>query len=587
MTPQPSTPAAPNAGDLAVPSWTAPMRAAAVVLLAVHAVLAWMLRVPGITTGHDDAWYLVLARAVRQFSYAELPIVGTPPHAMYPPGYPALLAMFGATGPESVSLAVAINVALSVLALVLAARLATRISARCALGLLLVCALNPLLLYQASGVSSEVLYEAATLVALLALTTERSRMRTSLVHVALVAGAVVAALTRSIGVTLLVAMGVELILARRWRSLVQLAVVAGLTVGAWTLWTLRAPRLAAGRSYIADATVVYSAREGDAAATPKAISPSDRAPSTVLRIVRIVTRRVTHHVNGYGRTFLPAAFAVPLIAGTLVDNGIWLLILVVGIGVGFVQLWRRLRPVALYLLVYLGLLVVWPYLMTRYLGPILPLLALSLLLGVHDTVMRLLAWRLAAASRLVAVRAAIGGAAAVAVVLALSGAHQDMSRLGLLAQCDRAAPTMSPGCFGQEQRDFFAGIEAARRLTPDSAHFIGAKDATFHLLSGRQSARESEAITKPDAQQLATFLRDYGVQYILLSRVHIDLAALAGPLGADCTSYELVQQIGAHVALLRVPPPDATKDGVAGARACQAIAAWADGDWTSTNGPLW
>ena len=84
------------------------MRAAAGVLLTVHAILAWMHRVPGLTTEHDDAWYLVLARALRQFSYAELPIVGTPPHAMYPPGYPALLALFGATGPESVSLAVAV-----------------------------------------------------------------------------------------------------------------------------------------------------------------------------------------------------------------------------------------------------------------------------------------------------------------------------------------------------------------------------------------------------------------------------------------------------------------------------------------------
>ena len=564
------------------------MRAAAGVLLTVHAILAWMHRVPGLTTEHDDAWYLVLARALRQFSYAELPIVGTPPHAMYPPGYPALLALFGATGPESVSLAVAVNVALSVLSLVLAARLAARISAWCALALLLVCAFNPQLLHQAAGVGSEVLYEVATLVALLALTAERRGMRASLVHVGPVAGAVVAALTRTIGVTLLLAMAFEFTLARRWRSLAQLALVAGLTVGPWMWWTVRAPRQTAGRSYIADATVVYPTREGEPAATAnataEATAPSDRAYSTLARlaiVVRIASRRVSHHVRGYGRTYLPAAFAVPLIAGTLVDNGLWLLVLVIGIGVGFVQLWRRLRPVVLYLLVYLGLLVVWPYLMTRYLGPILPLLVLSLLLGVQAIVMRLLA------SRNVAARAAMGVAAALAVVLALSGAFQDVSRLALVAECDRAAPTVSPGCFGQEQRDFFAGIEAARRLTPDSAHFLGAKDATFHLLSGRQSARESEAIARPDAQQFAAFLREHGVQYILLSRVHIDQAAMAGPLGSDCASYELVQQVGAHVRLLRVPPSGVTIDDATGARACRAIAAWADGDWLNSNGPLW
>ncbi len=576
------------------------MRAAAGVMLTVHAILAWMHRVPGLTTEHDDAWYLVLARALRQFSYAELPIVGTPPHAMYPPGYPVLLALFGATGPESVSLAVAVNVALSVLSLLLAARLAARISAWCALVLLLVCAFNPQLLHQAAGVGSEVLYTVATLVALLALTAERDRGRVSRAYVVAAAGAVVAALTRTIGVTLLLAMGLELILARRWRSLAQLAVVAGLTVGPWMWWTVRAPRQTAGRSYIADATVVYPTREVEPAATAEAKALSDHAPSALARlgtIARIASRRVSHNGRGYGRTYLPAAFAVPLISGTLVDNGIWLLVLVLGGAVGLVQLWRRLRPVALYLLVYLGLLAVWPYLMTRYLGPILPLLVLSVLLGVHDIAMRLLGSRIVAGSRNVVARGAMAVAAAVAVVLALSGVHQDMSRLELVAKCDRDAPTVSSGCFGQEQRDFFAGIEAARRLTPDSAHFLGAKDATFHLLSGRQSARESEAIARPDAQQFAAFLREHGVQYILLSRVHVDQAAMAGPLGSDCASYELVQQVGAHVALLRVPlrrvpllrvaPSGVTNDDATGARACRAIAAWAEGDWLNSNGPLW
>jgi hypothetical protein len=31
-------------------------------LLAIHALLAWQLRAPAISTGHDDATYLLLAR---------------------------------------------------------------------------------------------------------------------------------------------------------------------------------------------------------------------------------------------------------------------------------------------------------------------------------------------------------------------------------------------------------------------------------------------------------------------------------------------------------------------------------------------
>lgn len=562
------------------------MRVAAAALLAMHAILAWMLRVPGLTTEHDDAWYLLLARALRQFSYAELPIVGTPPHAMYPPGYPALLALLGATNADAIALAVAVNVALSVLSLALAARLAARISPWYAIGVLAICAPNPLLLNQAAGVRSEVLYTVAALTALLAFTSPHTNTHTNTrtsTRIAMVgiAGVVLAALTRSIGVTLLLAMALHLVLARRWRTLTQLSLVAMLTVGAWMFWTVRAPRLAVGRSYIADATLVHSAREGDLAVVPATYGPL----TPVIAIARIAPRRIAHNVQGYVRSFVPAAFAAPLLAGTGIDNGIWFLLLIVGGAVGLGCLWRSMRAVVLYLLAYLGLLAVWPYLMTRYLGPVLPLLALSMLVGVRCIIVRGVPQRLASARTVASVATTV--AVAIVAVLSLNGTMQDVERLKLVAKCDRSAPIASAGCFGAEQRDFFVAIDAARRLTPDSARFLGAKDATFFLLTGRQSARESEAVATSDPAEFAEFLRMHGVQFILLSRVHIDQAAFAAPLTPYCAQYELVARFGAHVVLLRVPQSGATPDAEVGARACDAIAAWANGDWTDTNGPLW
>lgn len=43
-----------------------------VLLLALHAVLAWIGRSPGILTRQDDARYLVLARALRHGQYRDL-----------------------------------------------------------------------------------------------------------------------------------------------------------------------------------------------------------------------------------------------------------------------------------------------------------------------------------------------------------------------------------------------------------------------------------------------------------------------------------------------------------------------------------
>src|SRR5882672_8450368 len=87
---------------------------AAVGLLAVHAALAWWLRAPAISTGHDDAIYLLLGRDLLRGSYRNFWLTGAPFHGLYPPLYPALLAVTGGGGEHGFPLAIALNVIVSV-----------------------------------------------------------------------------------------------------------------------------------------------------------------------------------------------------------------------------------------------------------------------------------------------------------------------------------------------------------------------------------------------------------------------------------------------------------------------------------------
>ncbi len=308
--------------DGATPAWSVLQRVAATLLLALHAALAWSLRVPGLTTGHDDAWYLALARAVRLGTYADLPIVGTPTHSMYPPLYPVLLAVLGVDRPQNIAVGVAVNVALSVLALGLAALFAARSAPWYAIAMLVVCAPNPLLLERASSVSSEPLVMAATFLALLLLTGTGARTRTRMLASGAVA-VLAATLSRSIGVSLLLATLTHWLLGRQWRRAAALVVAGALTTGAWLLWTVRAPRLDAGRSHIADAMYTGAATavtSPDTASrdTAARAAASDAESPTVVRqsLVRAIAERVRRNLPAYITRETPSALAVPTLRGT-------------------------------------------------------------------------------------------------------------------------------------------------------------------------------------------------------------------------------------------------------------------------------
>lgn len=559
----------------------APTLACIAALLALHALLAWAVRVPSLTTGNDDAWYLSLARAIRGLSYVELPIAGTPPHAMYPPLYPALLALLGATGPDRLGVAIVANIALSVAALALAAVLAGRVSWPLAAALTLVCATNPNLLDIASSVHSEPLFAVATLSVLVLLSRRALDGRTAALAIA---ATIVGALTRTVGVALVAAVLLHWALERRARAATALAIAALLTVGPWMLWTARAPGQHAGRSYVADATFVYPATAADtpgATATgPARDAAAPPAPPPPPSLARLIVDRVTHNVPRYLTREIPTALALATVPRTRVDNVAWL-VLVVATGLaGAVALRQRLRIAVLYLAAYLGVLAVWPYLVTRYLTPVIPLLALVMLTG---------AW--AIGERFAGARGARIALWALAGAMSVGAWRSVATRLGAVARCDRSAPMRSSGCFSEEQRDYFAAVATARRIAPDTARFLVSKEADFYLLTGHRAAPESEAVRITEPEAFARFLRERDVRFVLLSRVHMDQQALARAIRPRCHRFELVDSFGAHVVLLRVPAdaasPDSTPSNASAADACAAIARWANGDWVDSVTGAW
>jgi len=698
-------------------AWTPAARVTVAALLAVHAAVAWTMRVPGLATGHDDAWYVALGRALRHGSYVELPIVGHPAHAMYPPLYPALLGALGVIDPAHVWIGVLANMALSLVMLALVAGIAARLSPWLAVAVTLACAANPMLLYVASGIHSEPMLAAAAAVAL-SMTATRRRDAKALALIGLMA--IAAALARSIGLALVVSTAALLAFERRWRPLAIFSVAAALTVGSWLAWTVRAPRLDAGRSYVADALYAPSDTSARGAALtdtsalhtpPRVASPEDvpsraataTTPTTssppapvapaaptndslrqrartapvvsepttqsaprpatqpavqpadqgadqnahqgadqradqpaadtaaldarraeasreeaaaervasaraaaIGRFIRTLSGRAYRNVPAYLTRELPTVFAIPTRPGTSADNLAWLAVFLVTALSGIVVLLRRNWLLVAYVAVSTGVLTLWPYVDKRFLAPLIPLVALAMLAGI---------WWIA--ERAAGLRVARLATLALSLLLAVFALRDDADRLARIAECDRGAPDTSPGCFNDEQRDFFAATAAARTLTPDTARFLVSKEATFFLLSDRQAVRESEAVAQRTPAALRAYLREHGVGYILLSRMHLDQWALASTLLPQCEALQLMRSFGAHTALLRLPPPtidsmsavprvaapdvagardasdalapsiDAPTDTTAARNGCDAIARWNAGTWGTPPVRIW
>ena len=500
------------------------------VLILLHLLLVWMARAPGVLTAQDDSRYILLGQSLRSLEYREIWRVDAPLHHVYPPVFPAVLALTGASFPLIVALQALASAAAIALAAALVWRLWSPLAAVCTLAAL---AVNPVLIAMAGVVRSETLFTLLGLAAVSAAAwpgfERNSRM-------AAAAGlAIIAALTRSVGVTLLAGLGADWLLRRRWRALAVLVLASVATVGLWLWWSTQAAAQHVGESYVADVTM----------------APPGRGALETFAL------RIRWNLQTYLTRSIPSALAFPTVPNTPIDNLIGVLVICITLAAGAIVLWRRARAPLLYLATALGLYLVWPWSGTRFLVPLIPLMVPAALAGA-EAVARRGPRRLAALAMPV-----------LALLLVTGGSLRTGSLVRRMQACDRSNWQQDDRCMLRDQVSYFAALDFIRDSLPADAVFLSAKPEPIYLYTGRKTAPLRDALARP-ADSLLSYLDRHQTRFVLISSLQaFELEELPDRLDHTCRSFRVRRAFPPRSWLLeRQDSTGATED------ACATIDAW-------------
>ncbi len=311
---------------------------------------------------YDGAGYSVLGWSIRTGQgYREIAHPGSPLHAHFPPGYPAVLASLWTMTGRSVIAAHLLSVVCTVSAVWLAWQWFRRIERPVVANLLaLALAVNWTWANNGGGIQSEPLYLLLTILVLV------MAKRPGGVAVGLLLG--LSVLTRHVGICLVAAVVLDRCLSRQWREAGVIGLVATAMVSPWIYWLatvkgksqaglLQGEGLA---SLIRSQTLFYARRLPDTLAGP---------------FVEVATV--------FGRSRWVALIAT---VGAIVFSLITL--------VGLIRATRnpRKRLAGLVPLLTLPLLLVWPFTEAgRFLIPLVPCLLVGLVEG-FGWIGRFVAW---------------------------------------------------------------------------------------------------------------------------------------------------------------------------------------------------
>lgn len=498
-------------------------------LVAVHVVLAWLTRIPGLSWGEDDAGYILLARELRHFSYRETQDIAAPWHARFPPGYPLLIAVLGWPFGDAVDALLALNTLFTSATIVLLFLTARRhLGEALAFVVSALFAVNPMSVWDSGHVMAEAPFKFFMILGLWALSHEREGAR-----YAVLAGsaAIAAALTRSAGIVLLPALCCFWVMRRRYRYAALLVVASLATVGAWLGWTVLAPEAEHRRLYTADLGL----------AGPRAGR---------LEVLGRILERLPARAQRLGTVIFPFVLALPVIPGTRIDNAAWLLAITVSCLTGTLVLMRRWTAAALITVSYGSLLLVWRFAIERFAYPLVPFLYVTMVVGT-DAVMRRFA-----------PRARIAALTVLVLLLALGAARFDASRLASAGACDRRNPTESSGCWDRSYRAYLAAARWAAEFTPPDAVFFVNKERGFYFHSGRRTINQDRALEE-DSVSLAPYLRQRGAHYTVATPVGVRSEEHNRLLAAACRDFLVLKRFPEQTLVLRLrtdddPPGDET-----------------------------
>ncbi len=319
-------------------------------LATLHALLGLALYEPTLFPGGDNAHYMILGDALRNGDgYRDLYLPGTPLHAKYPPGFPVLLAALGWLG--GVQLFKIAMLALTTAAVWLTAHVGKRMTGEGA-GLLAggLLAVNPVLLEYGHYVLSE-----APFIALVLLSLWSAGRGSARGDALAVAAAVAAFLTRTAGLTLLLAIPLAWLARRRLRPALASGGVAAAVMLLWGLYQRWAAPSQAG--YLQELALrdPYDPAAGS-------LAPAELVTRAAANAWAYVGRILPETLTGVGPGTVTSLLGITL-AGLVL--------------VGWLRRARREVGVAEWLvLLYAGLICIWPEVWTdkRFLLPLAPLL---------------------------------------------------------------------------------------------------------------------------------------------------------------------------------------------------------------------
>jgi len=334
---------------------------------------------------YDDGAYLALGRSLAEgdgYTYSNLP--GEVPGVKYPPAYPAVLALAWkafSLYPENLTALKALNALFWSLAaggtfLLFARGTRWRVAA---IGLVTLYAfLTVPSMSVATVLLSEPLFLLACVGALLLAETDPARTAPETATgatgsrwpggelgwaAAVGLAAAVAFLTRSIGLTLIVALLLPLLIRRRWQTTVFLTAMAGVPAIAWLAWARAhaadVPEAIAGQ-YGSYGTWLGQGLEGGASARIGEVVGANWGP-----FVETLQFVWAPRAPGLALAVVLLAFGAAVVYGAL-------------------NVSRRNPALVLFPLVYLGLVFIWPYEPYRFYYAIVPVLTLLALEGLWE-----------------------------------------------------------------------------------------------------------------------------------------------------------------------------------------------------------
>jgi hypothetical protein len=507
-------------------------------LVAVHVVLAWTMRGPGISWGEDDAEYITLGKELLHGSYAERWDIDAPAHARLPPGFPALLAMANFVFGDRVTVYTVLVLVCSALSIGLFFYVVRRhFGNAVAVFVTGLTAINATAIADAGYIMSEAPFRLWVTLTLWSASRENPRP-SQLVVAGL--SVVLAALTRSIGVAIIAALALHWMLERRWKAVAFLA-LASVPVGLWFLWTTVAPDPNQRALYLH--TIVSGVDEPQ---RPAVTSLFERAGSGLLL---------------YARSHIPWALSFFGLKGNPIDNIVWAALVIGTVPVGLRVSWQRWRLLVLVLVFYLASLAFWPWLNERFVSPAIPMLLVIIAAGVWF----LFRHRTERAQRL--------ALALVASMFVVGSFQIALPVLRSMLACDRSSPVESPSCFTEDRRGFLELAAYVREQTPQQALFFVPKEAAFYLHTGRLTVRDQPFHELP-VDSLGPALRRRGVTYAVVTPIGIDGPRRNKLIAKACREFEQVRLFRGGAVLLRVRengPIDHDDE------TCLSIAEWKEG----------